>query len=88
MIKRKFIFIISIIFMLTAFVLFKSDIGTSLQATLAVNQVSDNIAINSLARTIATSGVGIDTLSSVMFLLSCVGILFSLVPKKEKKNEN
>ena len=87
MIKRKVLFVFSLIFIGFSVMVYNSDIATSITAAVAVNQVSDDIVVNSLSRMVAR-GQGVHLIYSIPFLLGSAGAICSLIPKRKKKDEN
>ncbi len=86
MIKRKVLFLLSLILLLLCTAVHKSSILDSVRASIAVNQVSDDVVINSLSRAVAT-GSAPETIVTVLFLMALVGITLSFFKKKEKYND-
>jgi multisubunit Na+/H+ antiporter MnhE subunit len=87
MIKRKVLFSFALVLWLGFMSLSMSGIGTSVEASAAVGQLSDDIVVNSASRSIIRSG-SINAFVNIGLALGIVGMGFSLIPKNfygEKK---
>ena len=82
MIVRKFVFVVSLVVALFGGFIITSGIGTSIDASIAVQQLSDDIVISSMARESAKYSGG-SNIPLGMFVIGIGGIVYSMIPKKK-----
>jgi len=85
MIKRKFIFSISLLVITLVLIISITGILDSLSANTAVSQLSDDIVINTLSRNMIVNN-GYTKIITVIGALSIIGICFSFIPKHKDKD--
>ena len=84
MIKRKFLFTLSVMHIVVGWMVLLTGVGTGVSSSVAVSQLSDDIVINSMARESTRSGLPV-RLPQGMLLIGALGTVISFIPKKEKK---
>jgi hypothetical protein len=85
-IHRKFIFTMSILIIIVCgLIIGKTGIGTSLTAAMAVNQLSNDIVLSSVAREMVI-GNSIVKYNGYFLTLGIVGFIFSFIKKGKKED--
>ena len=84
MIERKVIFTISVILLASSMFIAKTGLPDSVTASLAVNQLSDDIVISSVSRQQARKQA-IDQFLGGAVALGIGGVVLSFIPKPRRR---
>lgn len=87
MIKRKFVFIIGVMIVILTGVLMGAGISDGLTAMTAVGQLSNDIVVNSAARSIVNHDT-YNIILNVFMSFGLAGIGMGFIPKSKKENDN